>query len=202
MTFHQKIQKRCLKVSHSLLSQNLKSLISHCISTAAVEAVATSSEQIQDPEVFDVYRSVLKHSDIVPGHTMTKLLDSLSSGLQSELEATLRDIDAGDQETYTTHKNMLEMFAFLLHWFVTAAEKVKVSEDDTAPPPPTKSKRGRGGKAAGSGRTTSKSSKKTNEAWTWEDQIPNTLALTATVLRQLQTQRLWITTAERDTFVK
>jgi condensin complex subunit 1 len=179
-------------------------LISHRISIAAVEAVATSSEAIHDPEVFDVYRSVLKHSDMVPGQTMTKLLDSLLSGLQSELDATLRDIDTGDQETYAAHKTPLEMFAFLLHWFVTAAEKVKVSQDDAVPPPPTKPKKGRGGKAAGgSGRTTSRSTaKKTNETWTWEDQIPNTLALTAKILRQLQTQRLWITTAERDTFVK
>jgi len=163
--------------------------------------VAESSEAIHDPEVFDVYRSLLKHSDMVPGQTMTKLLDSLLSGLQSELDATLRDIEIGDQETYTTHKSPLEMFAFLLHWFVTAAEKVKVSEDDA--PLPTKPKRARGGKAGGSGRITSRSAaKKVNEAWTWEDQIPNTLALTAKVLRQLQTQRLWRSTAERDTFVK
>ena len=160
--------------------------------------MAESSEAIHDSEVFDVYRSVLRHSDMVPGQTMTKLLDSLLSGLQSELDATLRDVETGDQETYAAHKSPLERYAFLLHWFVTAVEKVKVSEDDV--PPPTKPKRGRGGKA---GRTTSRSAaKKTNEAWTWEDQIPNTLALTAKVLRQLQTQRLWKTTAERDTFVK
>lgn len=182
-------------------SEILNHLLSYCIFIAAVEAVAESSEAIHDPEVFDVYRSVLKHSDMVPGQTMTKLLDSLLSGLQSELDATLRDIELGDQETYAAHKSPLEMYVFLLHWFVTAAEKVKVSEDD--PPPPTKPKKARGGKAGGSGRITSRSAaKKANEAWTWEDQIPNTLALTAKVLRQLQTQRLWRTTAERDTFVK
>jgi condensin complex subunit 1 len=172
--------------------------------TAAVEAVAQSSDVIHDSEVFDVYRSVLKHSDMVPGQIMTKLLDSLSSGLQSELEATLRDIDTGDQETYMAHKTPLEMYAFLMHWFVIAVEKVKVREEDG---PPTaaaaKPKRGRGGKATAAGRITSRSAanKKANEAWSWEDQIPTTLALTAKVLRQLQTQRLWTTTAERDTFV-
>jgi condensin complex subunit 1 len=175
-------------------------LLSYHIFLAAVEAVAESSEAIHDSEVFNVYRSVLKHSDMVSGQTMTKLLDSLLSGLQSGLDATLRDIETGDQETYTTHKAPLEMYAFLLHWFVTAAEKVKVSEDNI--PLPTKPKRGRGAKAGGSVRTTSRSAKKANEAWTWEDQIPNTLALTAKVLRQLQTQRLWKSTAERDTFVK
>lgn len=172
--------------------------------TAAVEAVAQSSDVIHDSEVFDVYRSVLKHSHMVPGQIMTKLLDSLSSGLQSELEATLRDIDTGDQETYMVHKTPLEMYAFLMHWFVIAVEKVKVREGDG---PPTaagaKPKRGRGGKAVAAGRAVSRNAanKKANEAWSWEDQIPTTLALTAKVLRQLQTQRLWTTTAERDTFV-
>src|ERR1700674_5034217 len=110
---------------------------------------------------------------------MTKLLDSLLSGLQSELDATLRDIDSGDQDLYLPHKSPLEMYAFLLHWFVTAAEKVKVS-DDVPPPPPTKSKRGRGAKAAGaSGRTASRSdAKRSEEAWSWEDQLRVTLALT------------------------
>ena len=167
-----------------------------------MEAVAESSDAIHDSEVFDVYRSVLKYSNVVPGHVMTKLLDSLCSGLQAELDATLRDIDTGDQEVYTSHKTPLEMYSFLLHWFVTAAEKVKASEDNT-PPPPTKPKRGRGGKSGGAGRTTSRTTnKKANEAWSWEDQIPNTLHLTSKVLRQLQTQRIWRTTGERDTFVK
>lgn len=170
-----------------------------------VEAVAQSSDAIHEAEVFDVYRSLLKHSDIVPGLIMTKLLDSLSSGMQSELEATLRDIDTGDQETYMVHKTPLEMYAFLMLWFVSAVEKVKVNAEDDGPPPTAaKPKRGRGGKAAGAGRAVSKTAanKKANESFTWEDQIPTTLALIAKVLRHLQTQRIWTTTAERDTFVK
>ena len=56
---------------------------------------------------------------------MSKLLDSISSGLLAELEATIRDIETGDQKMYMTHKTPLEMHAFLLHSFVTAADKVK-----------------------------------------------------------------------------
>ncbi|KAJ3506594.1 hypothetical protein NLJ89_g6784 [Agrocybe chaxingu] len=166
---------------------------------AAVEAVADSSDTIADPEVFDVYRSLLKHADKVPGPIMNKLLDSLSSGLQAELDATIRDIETGDTHTYMPHKTPLEMYAFLLSWFVSAAEKVKSSADDV--PAPAKAKKGRGGKAAtgkGTGRSASK--KNTENVWTWEEQIPNTLQLICKVLR-LQTQRIWATTAERDTFV-
>ncbi|GLB42214.1 putative regulatory subunit of the condensin complex, a complex required for conversion of interphase chromatin into mitotic-like condense chromosomes [Lyophyllum shimeji] len=82
---------------------------------AAVEAVAESSCAITDPEVFDVYRSLLKHSNALPGSLMSKLLDSISSGLQAELEATTRDVEQGDQQGYMSHKLPLELFGFLLH---------------------------------------------------------------------------------------
>ena len=162
--------------------------------------MAESSDAIQDPEVFDAYQSLLKHSDMVPGSIMSKLLDSISSGLLTELEATIRDIETGDQKTYMTHKTPLEMYAFLLHWFVTAAEKVKAPDNGDVPPAVPKARRGKGGKAA-TGRGTGRSAAKKNEAWTWQEQIPPTLALISKVLR-LQSQRIWTTTAEKDTFMK
>jgi condensin complex subunit 1 len=164
--------------------------------------VAESSDAITDPEVFDVYRSLLKYSDAVPGPIMSKLLDSISSGLQAQLEATMRDVEQEDQQTYMAHKMPLEMYAFLLQWFVTAAEKVKMSEDEEAAPatPAPKSRKGRGAKA-GSGRATTRvAAAKKNGTWTWIDQIPGTLNLISKVLR-LKTQRIWTTTADRDTFI-
>ncbi|EDR03599.1 uncharacterized protein LACBIDRAFT_155822, partial [Laccaria bicolor S238N-H82] len=170
---------------------------------AAVEAVADSSSAITDEQVFDIYRCLLKHADAVSGSVMSKLLDSISSGLLAELEATMRDVELGDQQSYMAHKTPLELYAFLLQWFVTAAEKVKATEDGDAPPPAaaTKGRRGRGGKAgAGRGAGRGAASKK-NEAWTWQDQIPATLGLIVKVLR-LQTQRIWTTTAEKEDFIK
>ncbi|KAF9479751.1 hypothetical protein BDN70DRAFT_833871 [Pholiota conissans] len=168
---------------------------------AAVEAVAESSDAICEGEIFDAYRSLLKHSEMVPGPIMSKLLDSISSGLQAELDATLRDIETGDPHTYMAHKSPLEMYAFLLHWFVTAAEKVKAPEEGEAPAL-QKGRKGRGGKAAG-GRAGGRanSNKKADTTWTWQDQITPTLLLIAKVLARLQSQRLWTTTAERDTFI-
>ena len=166
---------------------------------AAVEAVAESSETITDPEVFDVYRYLLKHPENVHGTIMSKLLDSITSGLQAELDATMRDVEQGDQQGYMSHKTPLEMYAFLLHWFVTAAEKVKASDDDEAPAPTAKGRRGRGGKASTRGTSKTISHKK-SETWTWIDQISPTLALISKVFR-LQTQRIWTTTAERDAFI-
>ncbi|KAF8623362.1 hypothetical protein AX17_007440 [Amanita inopinata Kibby_2008] len=168
----------------------------------AVESVAESSDAIADQEVLDVYRSLLKHADTISGAAMSKMLDSISSGLLAELEATTRDIESGDQQAYMLHKLPLELFAFLLHWFVSAAEKVKQSEEEDGPAVAAvaKSRRGRGGKA-GAGRAGGRAAaSRRREAFTWIDQIPATLGLISKVLR-LQTQRIWTTTAERDTFV-
>lgn len=72
--------------------------------------------------------------------------------------------------------------------------RVKSSGDDKAPTPQPKARRGRGAKATASRAIASK-------GWTWESQIPGTLAVLSKVLR-LKTRRIWTTTAERDTFIK
>ncbi|PIL36517.1 hypothetical protein GSI_00206 [Ganoderma sinense ZZ0214-1] len=163
----------------------------------AVDALANSPDSITDPTVFDVYRSLLKHAAALQGTHMIKILDSISSAYQAEVEATLRDVDSEDQQTYMAHKTPLEMFAFLLAWFVNAAEKVKARGDDDAPPPTAKPKRGRGGKAAAS-RSTAR--KQVSEDWSWSDHIPATLALIAKVLK-LKTQKIWQTSGEREFFI-
>ncbi|KAK7694121.1 hypothetical protein QCA50_003697 [Cerrena zonata] len=124
---------------------------------------------------------------------MTKMLDSISSAFQAQVEATLKDVENEEPQVFMAHKTPLEMYGFLLHWFVSAAEKVKSSGDDEAPAPPPKARRGKGAKAAISRAAPAK-------GWTWEGQIPNTLAVISRVLR-LKTQRIWTTTAERDTFI-
>lgn len=163
----------------------------------AVEAVANSPDNITDPQVFDVYRSLLRYADSLPGPAMNKLLDSLSSGFAAQVD-TAYAASEEDPQSSTIFKMPLEMYAFLLQWFVSAAEKVKVSDDgEDAPAPQTKARRGRGGKAA-AGRT---AAAKKRTAWTWDKSIPGLLSLICRVLR-LKTQRIWTTTTERDEFIK
>ncbi|KJA14871.1 hypothetical protein HYPSUDRAFT_208333 [Hypholoma sublateritium FD-334 SS-4] len=85
-----------------------------------VEVVAQSSYSTTDGEISDVYRSILKH---------------VSSGLQAELEATLRDIDTRNLQAYVEHKAPLGLYVFLVNWFVTAMESEKTPEEGDAPPP-------------------------------------------------------------------
>lgn len=128
---------------------------------------------------------------------MSKLLDSISSGLATQVDATVRDVEQEDQQTFMSHKLPLEMYAFLLQWFVSAAEKVKApAEEEPATPAPARARKGRGGKTA----TARTPAAKRRESWTWIDQIPTTLALIGKALR-LKTHRIWTTTSERDAFI-
>ncbi|KAH9887887.1 non-SMC mitotic condensation complex subunit 1-domain-containing protein [Cubamyces lactineus] len=169
--------------------------INHLLESA-VDALAHSSDNITDPAVFDAYRSLLKHAAALQGSHMIKILDSISSAYHSQLESTVRDIDEEEQQTFMVHKAPLEMYAFLLNWFVSAAEKVKTSGEDDAPALAPKARRGRGGKAAAS----RAAARKPSEEWSWQDQIPPTLNLVSKVLR-MKTQRIWQTSAERETFI-
>ena len=130
---------------------------------------------------------------------MSKLLDSISSGFAAQVDATVRDVEQEDQQTFMAHKTPLEMYAFLLQWFVSAAEKVKapIGEEELETTAPTRARKGRGGKIS----TARTPAAKRREAWTWIDQIPAALALISKALR-LKTQRIWTTTSERDAFIR
>jgi condensin complex subunit 1 len=168
--------------------------------TEAVEAVAESPDAISDPKIFNTFRSLLKHSNLLPGSLMSKLLDSISSGLAAECDSALRDEQA-DQETLRTHRTPLEMYAFLISWFAQAADKVKANDEVVVSAPVKRGRgRGRGAKAAvgrGGG-----ARKEVNEQWNWAPQIPHTLAVIARVLARIRTPRIWLTTPERNTFIR
>ena len=126
---------------------------------------------------------------------MNKLLDSVSSGFQKQVEIAGRDIDQNEQQTFVSHRLALEVYAFLLRWFVTAADKVKSKDDDDVPAPTTKSKRGRGGRAGG------RAAGRAEAQWSWIGQISQTLALICKVMK-LKAHRLWTTTPDRDAFIR
>ena len=117
----------------------------------------------------------------------------------TEFETTMKELDTVDQQIWMSHRTPLEMYAFLLHWFVSAAERVKAQSEEDAPVTvaPTKGRKGRGGKT-NAGRA---AAARRDVQWTWVDQIPSTLALISKILR-LKTHRIWTTTADRDAFIK
>ncbi len=122
----------------------------------------------------------------------------ISSAYLAHVEWATREVDEEDQHTFTARQMPLEMHAFLLSWFVHAAEKGKTAGDDYAPAPAPipKAKRGRGKATTSRG-----AAKKPAEEWSWIDQVPATLALISKVLR-LNVEKIWQTTVEKDTFIK
>ncbi|KAG2072264.1 hypothetical protein BDR04DRAFT_1134704, partial [Suillus decipiens] len=158
----------------------------------AVRAIAHSSEEITDPEIFDIFRSLLKHSDAVAGAYMSKMLDALLSAFGAQIDAAIRDSKEKDQQIVMAHKLPLEMYAFLVNWFVSAVEKVKAMGEENAPPAPVKARRGWGGKTGASRAVAKKTAQ-----WMWIDQIPGTLELICKALK-LKTHRVWVT---RDAFI-
>jgi condensin complex subunit 1 len=127
---------------------------------------------------------------------MSKMLDALLSAFGAQIDAAIRDSKEEDQQIVMAHKLPLEMYAFLVNWFVGAAEKVKAMGEEDAPPAPVKARRGRGGKAGSSRAAAAKKA----EQWTWTDQIPGTLELICKALK-LKTHRIWVTSPERDAFI-
>ena len=147
-------------------------------------------------ETLDIYRSILKSSDAIPGVLMTKLLDSLCSGLVSEVDATNRELDQLDQQELALRKTVIEIYVFLIHWFMNAAEEFKGADED-APVLTVKPRRGRGGKA-GNSRAGARAARPVE--WSWLGQVPGTLNVLSKVLR-LRTGKLWATSVDRDTFI-
>jgi condensin complex subunit 1 len=164
------------------------------VTSGAVHDIAESAENITEPETFDILRSFLKNAASLQGSTMSKILDSLSSGLYAQTVQVRKDVEhEADSQALQAHRLPLEMYAFLLSWFADSAEKVKPSGDDDAPAP--KARRGRGGKAA-TGRAGTR-----KEGWSWEQQIPAALRLLSKVL-VLKLQRVWTVSSERDAFIE
>ncbi|KAG8720872.1 hypothetical protein FRC09_008839, partial [Ceratobasidium sp. 395] len=157
----------------------------------AVESVALNQEAIAEPEVFDVYRSLLKHSESLVSSHLSKMIDSLLSGSQAEAEATSRDLDADDNDSFSQHRTALEMYSFLLHWFSVTADKMPSKGEEGVAA--VKPKRGKG-------KATGKKAANRSESWSWPDHVPHILALISKILR-INLGRLWVSSADRRTFI-
>ena len=126
---------------------------------------------------------------------MTKILDSLASAFAAAADDTSKYIENFGPEELRERRQVLETYACLLSWFVLGAEKYKSTDTADGASAAPKPRRGRGGKAAASGRA------KKNAEWTWVEQIEPTLELIVKVLK-IRSQKIWTTTADRDTVLE
>lgn len=62
---------------------------------------------------------------------MSKLLDSICSGLQTATESIVRDLDSREGGQDSVDATPIEIYAFLLQWFSTAAERHTPKQHDS-----------------------------------------------------------------------
>jgi condensin complex subunit 1 len=127
-----------------------------------------------------------RSSSLLPPTSLSKILDLIVSSLSAEADLANADLDAEEQESVAHHKQLLEVYGFLLQWIIAAVE-TKAAEK------PATTGRGRGGKG------TKKGANK-DGSWNSDAQLQTALDIMSKVLR-LKLARIFVTTSERDTFI-
>ncbi|GAA6061284.1 hypothetical protein JCM10212_004690 [Sporobolomyces blumeae] len=161
-----------------------------------VDALATGSTNIVDPDSFNLAKAFLRIADQLSGQTLNKLLDSILSGLSSEVTATKQSENPSDHTAYRAHRPALEMYLFLVQWFVTVGEKISNNNNNNGSTGGTKKPSANSRKKKAPSTAANKS-----DEFSWTEQVPVVFDVLVKCLRTLRTERIWQTTAERDEVV-
>ncbi len=138
-----------------------------------------------DSELFKLSRS----SSILPTHALSKIFDLIISGLSTEADVIHNDLETDEQELISHHKQLLEIFGYLLQWTIAVVETKAAEKSSTAP-----AARGRGKGAK------SKTAKDKDGNWDSSAQLQTALDTMCKVLK-LKLSKIFLTTSERDTFI-
>ncbi|OCK76560.1 hypothetical protein K432DRAFT_335499 [Lepidopterella palustris CBS 459.81] len=155
-----------------------------------VDAVAENPDAITRSSNFDTLQFLLKTSSQIPPSALSKILDLVVSGLSAQAEVVHLDLEADEQETIQHHKQLLEVFGFLLQWTIAAVETKAAEKSASAPVA-----RGRGGKGA-----KAKAGANKDANWDSSGQLQTALDVMSKVLK-LKLAKIFLTTSERDTFI-
>ncbi|CAG8519321.1 961_t:CDS:10 [Funneliformis caledonium] len=163
----------------------------------AIDIISENPFAITNEELFDTMRSFVKNFNTLKSGILNRVLDIIISGLQSEYTNTSNDLDDDDEETYSDHRIALEMYGFLLFWFITNAERKATSKSSVNGETITS-----GGKAKTkrTRQTRSKVSSNNNEDWDWSKQKQEALDLMIKVLEP-RIKKIWTSTHEIEIFV-
>ncbi|KAK2039477.1 hypothetical protein LZ31DRAFT_506116 [Colletotrichum somersetense] len=153
-----------------------------------VDAVAENPEAITRSAHLDSLQFLLKYTAFLPTHALSKIFDLVMSGLAAEGDAINHDLESPDeQETLAHHKQLLEIYGFLLQWTIAAVETKAAEKSSTAPVA-----RGRG--------KPKKNAPKQDGVWDSAAQLQSALDIMSKVLK-LKLTKIFLTTSERDTFI-
>ncbi|KAK1993272.1 hypothetical protein LX36DRAFT_661663 [Colletotrichum falcatum] len=153
-----------------------------------VDAVAENPEAITRSAHLDSLQFLLKYTAFLPTHALSKIFDLVMSGLAAEGDAINHDLESPDeQETLAHHKQLLEIYGFLLQWTIAAVETKAAEKSSTAPVA-----RGRG--------KPKKNASKQDGVWDSAAQLQSALDIMSKILK-LKLTKIFLTTSERDTFI-
>lgn len=166
-------------------ASNLDNLIFllKCASTQIY--VKTEKEPRSDNELLALSRQ----ASFIPATSLGKIFDLIISGLGAEAEIVHHEEQDGESDA-TQHKQILDIFAYLLQWCVAAVE-LKSAEKSTSAP----AARAKGGKGA-----KSKTNGQKDGNWDPAAQLQTALD-TMTKVMKLKLSKIFVTTSERDTFI-
>ncbi|OLN91698.1 Condensin complex subunit 1 [Colletotrichum chlorophyti] len=139
----------------------------------------------QHSELFNLSR----YTAFLPTHALSKIFDLIMSGLAAEADAIHHDLESPDeQETLAHHKQLLEIYGFLLQWTIAAVETKAAEKSSTAPV------------ARGRGKPKKNAPKDKDGVWDSATQLQSALDIMSKVLK-LKLTKIFMTTSERDTFI-
>ncbi|KAL1888375.1 condensin complex non-SMC subunit Cnd1 [Sporothrix stenoceras] len=132
-----------------------------------------------------------RYTSFLPTHALSKVFDLITSGLSAEADAINHDLESDEQDLIAHHKNLLEIYGFLLQWTISAVE-TRAAEKSSSAPAARGSSKARGKKAA--------SENDKDSSWDSSAQLQTALDTMCKVLR-LKLAKIFLTTSERDTFM-
>jgi condensin complex subunit 1 len=127
-------------------------------------------------------------SSLLPTHALSKILDLIVSGLSAEADVVLHDLESDEQDALQHHKQILEMYGFLLQWAISVVE-VKAAEKPTTTAPTRKGPKGIKSKAPPK-----------DGSWDSTGQIQVVMDTMCKVMK-LRLNKIFATTSDRDNFV-
>ncbi|OTA89365.1 hypothetical protein M434DRAFT_398600 [Hypoxylon sp. CO27-5] len=158
-----------------------------------VDAVAENPDAIMRSAYFDSLQFLLKYTQFLPTHALSKIFDLIMSGLAAEADTINHDLENPDeQEMITHHKSLLEIYAFLLQWTIACVETKAAEKSSTAP---VSRARGKGAKSKAAA-----ASKDKDGSWDSAAQLQSALDVMSKVLK-LKLGKIFLTTSERDNFI-
>jgi condensin complex subunit 1 len=124
---------------------------------------------------------------------MTKLVDVIVSGLNSQAESLASELESPDTEGLNSFRKPLEMYSFLLLWIITLAEGPGSQQSSSGSKESTRGKQSKAKQAS--------SPKDQTVQWDYTPQLQTALDVMCKILK-LKLVKVWTLTSERDTFVR